>query len=454
MGTGMFEQTHFLMGFEDTLTGFYEHPKEMHELIDAIAEYRMTYLQMVIDHLHPDAILSHDDWGARTSLFMPADMWREFYKEPYRRYYGLMRENGIIAIHHADSYLAPIIEDMVELGVQCWQGTLPENDIPALQRQLQGRMTLMGGIGAAIDRSDASEEEIRSYVQEALDAYCPGGHFIPSITYGLAGTVYKHVDPFIDDEIERYNAMPHLRDYRPAHPARRAAGGCVKAPKTNELDQNENEDLLTAIAHALFKGQKKHTLELCEQALKEEKTAQEILNNGLVRGMTELGEAFSANRAFVPEMLMAARCMSAATELLKPYLTAAGGETVGRACIGTVKGDMHDIGKNLVRIMLEGSGIETIDLGVDVTAEQFVDAAIREKCDIICCSSLLTTTMHEMRRVVELTKERGLRERVKLMVGGAPITQAFCDAIGADVYTPDAAAAARAAVALLQNRKS
>lgn len=153
-------------------------------------------------------------------------------------------------------------------------------------------------------------------------------------------------------------------------------------------------------------GQQKRVLQLCSEALESGHGAQEILTDGLVRGMTILGEDFSANRAFVPEMLIAARCMAAATELLKPYMTGESSETIGRVCLGTVRGDMHDIGKNLVKIMMEGSGLEVVDLGVDVTAEQFVDTAIEQHCDIIACSSLLTTTMPEMRDVVELAKAR------------------------------------------------
>lgn len=142
--------------------------------------------------------------------------------------------------------------------------------------------------------------------------------------------------------------------------------------------------------------------------------------------------------------------MSAATEFLKPLMVGEGTEPVGRVCLGTVKGDMHDIGKNLVHIMMEGSGIEVYDLGTDVTPEQFVTAAQEHHCGIIACSSLLTTTMQNMRGVVELTKERGIRDKVKIMVGGAPISQSFCDEIGADVYTEDAASAARVAVSLLR----
>ena len=141
--------------------------------------------------------------------------------------------------------------------------------------------------------------------------------------------------------------------------------------------------------------------------------------------------------------------MNAATERLKPLLAAGGKKSAGKICLGTVRGDMHDIGKNLVKIMMEGAGLEVVDLGVDVSAEQFVDTAVNEGCALIGCSAMLTTTMDEMRRVVELASERGIRGKVKIMVGGAPITQEFCYAVGADCYTEDAAQAAQAAVRLL-----
>ena len=448
MGTGIFEQCHFLMGFEDTLTNFYEHPAEMHELINVILDYRLTYARLVVENLHPDAILSHDDWGTKDALFMKAEMWREFFKEPYRKFYGYLREQGVIAIHHADSYLVPIVEDMAEIGIQCWQGVLPENDIPALQAKLQGRMALMGGIGAAIDRRDADEGEVRAYVRRTLERNCPGGHYIPCITYGAPGTVFPHVDPIIDSEIEAYNAILHMPSFRPAHPARRTAPRREAAQGVNVQGEAGEADLLPRIAAALQKGQKKRVLSLCQQALEAGEDAQRILSDGLVEGMVRLGEDFSANRVFVPEMLLAARCMTAATELLKPRLVGDAAGNTGRVCIGTVRGDMHDIGKNLVKIMMEGNGLEVIDLGVDVSAETFVHTAAEHGCDVIACSALLTTTMQEMRRVVELAEAAGIRERVKILVGGAPITQGFCDEIGADAYTADAASAARAAVQL------
>lgn len=449
MGTGIFEQCHFLMGFEDTLSNLYEHPDEMHELIDYITDYRLKYVQMLIDNLHPDVIFSHDDWGTKNALFMKPEMWREFYKEPYRRFYGYIRERGVIAIHHGDAYLADIVEDMAELGIQCWQGVLPENNIPALQERLGGRMILMGGIGAAIDRADATEAEIRAYVRRALEENTPGGHYIPSITYGLPGAVYPQVDAAIDAEIAQWNSEVHLRSRR-APVVRRGAPRAASAPAAEaEAAEAVSSGTLDQLAEALKRGRRKRVLALVEAALGEGHDAQTILD-ALVRGMQMLGDDFSAGRAFVPEMLVAARSMNAATDRLKPLLAAGGQKSAGRVCLGTVRGDMHDIGKNLVKIMMEGAGLEVIDLGVDVSAETFVDTAVSEHCDIIACSALLTTTMDEMRRVVTLAGERGIRGEVKVMIGGAPITQQYCDEIGADCYTPDAAQAARAALAMVK----
>ena len=206
---------------------------------------------------------------------------------------------------------------------------------------------------------------------------------------------------------------------------------------------------MVALSKAIRKGQKKKVVSLCQQALSEDIDAQAIISDGLMPGMVALGDDFTAGKAFVPEMLMAAKCMVAATDMLKPYLVGEGSETKGKVVLGTAKGDLHDIGKNLVKIMMEGNGLEVIDLGVDVSAETFVDTAIAENCDIIACSSLLTTSMQEMRRVVALSAERGIRDKVKIMVGGAPVSQSFCDAIGADLYTEDAASAAQEAVKLI-----
>ena len=207
-------------------------------------------------------------------------------------------------------------------------------------------------------------------------------------------------------------------------------------------------ELLDQISENLQKGKAKAVKELVRQAIDEGIPADTILNEGLISGMDVIGAKFKANEIFVPEVLIAARAMNMGAALLKPILAENGAKTTGKVCIGTVKGDLHDIGKNLVRMMLESKGLEVIDLGVDVTAERFVETAQKEGCQIICCSALLTTTMGVMADVVKAAKDAGIRDQVKIMIGGAPVTQAYCQQIGADAYTPDAATAAEVAVAL------
>ena len=205
-------------------------------------------------------------------------------------------------------------------------------------------------------------------------------------------------------------------------------------------------NILEEISANLQKGKAKIVKELVQQAIDENIPAKQILEEGLLSGMDVIGEKFKNNEVFVPEVLVAARAMNMGAALLKPLLADGENTSAGKVCIGTVKGALHDIGKNLVKMMMEGKGLEVIDLGTDVAPETYVETAIRENCQIICCSALLTTTMPVMGEVVKEAEKAGIRDKVKIMVGGAPVTEAFCEQIGADKYTSDAASAADAAV--------
>ena len=205
-------------------------------------------------------------------------------------------------------------------------------------------------------------------------------------------------------------------------------------------------ETLNEISEWLQKGRAPKVKAAVTKALEEGIPASEILEDGLLAGMDIIGQKFKNNEVFVPEVLVAARAMNRGVEILRPYLVEDGVETKGTVILGTVKGDMHDIDKNLVRMMMEGKGLEVIDIGVDVPTESFLDAAREHNAKLICCSALLTTTMGEMKNVVDAVKASEMNGKVKIMIGGAPITQTFCEQIGADCYTPDAASAAEAAL--------
>ena len=207
-------------------------------------------------------------------------------------------------------------------------------------------------------------------------------------------------------------------------------------------------ELLDQISERLQKGRADEVRLLVQQAIDEGISAQTILQEGLISGMGIIGERFKKNEVFVPDILAAARAMNQGASLLKPLLAADGVKAVGRVCIGTVRGDLHDIGKNLVKMMMEGRGLEVVDLGTDVAPERFVQAAKEQDCQVICLSALLTTTMGVMEEVIRAAEAAGIRNSVRIMVGGAPVTEAFCRQIGADAYTPDAVTAADIAVRL------
>jgi len=204
---------------------------------------------------------------------------------------------------------------------------------------------------------------------------------------------------------------------------------------------------LQAIADALIKGDRNTVADLTSKALQEGVSSKEVLEEGLIAGMNVIGKRFKANEIYVPEVLIAARAMKAGMEILQPELAAAGVEPVGAVVLGTVKGDLHDIGKNLVGMMLTGGGLKVIDVGIDTAPEKFVEACKAENAQICAMSALLTTTMPQMAEVVKALKDSGAG--VKTMIGGAPVTQSYADEIGADGYAPDAASAVELAKELL-----
>ena len=211
---------------------------------------------------------------------------------------------------------------------------------------------------------------------------------------------------------------------------------------------------LNAVAENLINGKAKEVETGVQQALDEGVPVQQILHEGLIAGMDVVGDRFKNNKFYIPEVLIAARAMKTGMELIKPRLIEEKVEPLGVACIGTVKGDLHDIGKNLVSMLLEGAGFEVLDLGIDVLAEKFVAAVTEQGAQIVCMSALLTTTMPSMKTTVEALQEAGHKDKARTMIGGAPITQAYADRIGADGFAADAASAADKAKELIDDLKA
>ena len=218
-------------------------------------------------------------------------------------------------------------------------------------------------------------------------------------------------------------------------------------------EQHQEEDKLKPLYEAIVAGKLEPAVEVTRQAIAEGVAPQMIINNYMIKAMGEVGQRFQDGKAFVPQLLMAGRAMKGALELLKPLLAGSASTTIGKIVIGTVKGDLHDIGKNLVASMLEGCGFEVINIGIDVTCDKFVEAVKENHADILCMSALLTTTMTYMKEVIQALEEAGIRNQVKVMIGGAPVSQGFADEIGADGYSDNANTAVAVAKELIGNKK-
>ena len=218
-------------------------------------------------------------------------------------------------------------------------------------------------------------------------------------------------------------------------------------------EQHREEDKLQPLYEAIVAGKLEPAVEITRQAIAEGIAPQMIINNYMIKAMGEVGQRFQDGKAFVPQLLMAGRAMKGALELLKPLLAGSASTTIGKIVIGTVKGDLHDIGKNLVASMLEGCGFAVINIGIDVTCDKFVEAVKENHADILCMSALLTTTMTYMKEVIQALEEAGIRNQVKVMIGGAPVSQGFADEIGADGYSDNANTAVAVAKELIGNKK-
>jgi len=274
--------------------------------------------------------------------------------------------------------------------------------------------------------------------------------YLKSVRFDCAKTLFEQTN-LTAQEIMQKCGMRDLASFYHGFAQRFGATPTKYRQETKKNKNNGEEKLMNIIneiSENLQKGKSKIVKELVQQAIDEGASVEKILNEGLLLGMSIIGEKFKNNEVYVPEVLVSARAMNAGIQILKPYMSESGIEATGKVCIGTVQGDLHDIGKNLVKLMMESKGLEVIDLGTDVAPETFVKTAIEENCQVICCSALLTTTMSVMEEVVKTAERMNVRDKVKIMVGGAPVNEEFAKRIGADVYTVDAASASDAAVQL------
>src|SRR5208282_1115887 len=306
-------------------------------------------------------------------------------------------------------------------------------------RHWSPRMTLCGGIPSTILLPETSDAEFESYMDELFRAVAPGTRIVVGIADNVPPDAIFSRLQRIGERVAREGALPLKTG------ASSPAG--VSPAKSRPHDQTGAalpDDIFTEVRNDVLKGRhvviKNHVTALLDRGVR----ATDILDNGLIEAMTVIGRRMATGEAFIPEVLLAARAMTAAVSVLEVALAASGHKQDGRVVIGTVSGDFHDIGKNLVSTILKGVGFEVIDLGVNVQREKFCDAVTEHQPNVLCLSALLTTTMMEMPEVLKMLEGQGLRSRCKVMVGGAPVSEHFAQQIGADAYAPNAIEAVNA----------
>ena len=366
-----------------------------------------------------------DEWGSQNDLLISPQLWDEFFAPMYRDYIEIAHRNGKKIFMHSDGNILRIIPKLIDLGLDAVNSQLFCMGLENLAPD-KGKITFWGEIDRQHLLPKGTTADIDQAVESVYITLWQNGGCIAQCEFGPGANP--------ENVYRVYQAWEKIRKNKPINQKASMPGG-------------KDMSILSEISENLQRGKAKIVKELVQQAIDEGVPARDILEQGLLAGMDVVGDKFKKNEVFVPEVLVAARAMNMGTTLLKPLLAESGVEAAGKVCIGTVKGDLHDIGKNLVKMMMEGKGLEVVDLGTDVAPETYVQTAVEQGCQIICCSALLTTTMPVMGEVVKEAEKAGIRDKVKIMIGGAPVTEAFCLQIGADKYTTDAASAADAAVA-------
>lgn len=431
-------------------TQFFIHYKDYYAEMRGLAE-RIAPLYDKLLRILSDSPAEVVWWGANFDEMLTYPPYFEREIQPWiRKAAAALGSAGKLVLCHTDGENRGLMDLIRDAGMHIAESFCPapmtKVTLAEYYRRWSPHLTLFGGIPSTIVLPETSEADFEAYLDELFRAVAPGRRMVVGIADEVPPQAIFSRLQRIGERIEREGRLP-LRSgaYRPLN----AAPGEVK-PATVRAPQAE--DVYEHVRLDVFKGKhvdiKAHVQELLNRGV----PASEILERGLIAAITVVGDRMAAGEAFIPEVLLAARAMTAAVETLEPYLAVSGGHRRGKVLIGTVAGDMHDIGKNLVVTMLKGVGFDVRDLGINVSRDKFCEAVDQLQPDILGLSSLLTTTMMEMRRVIEGLELKHLRDRCKVMVGGAPVSEQFATQIGADGYAPNAVEAVRLAQRLISAR--
>jgi uroporphyrinogen decarboxylase len=393
-----------------------------------------------------DLFFMPDDIGFGHAPMISAQHFREFCVPVMRNVIEIMK---LPSIYHSDGNIMPLMEEIIGLGVDGIANMEPgPMDIDEVKRLYGDRVTIVGNIDLHYTLTKGTPAETAEEVKKRIESLASGGRYILSSANSLPNYVKPANVRAMGEALLKYGVYKDADRKRGKRPTARSAvqslslepeKGGEKAP--DKQPKAHQGDPIQSIKDAVNQLKQGEIAGLVRDALSANLDPLVIINDGLIKAMDEVGKNFAANKIFVPEMMVSAMTMKAGLDLLKPLLKGGGSFSRGRVMIATVKGDLHDIGKNIVAMMLEGSGFEVIDLGINVNGSVILEKIREAKPSILGLSALLTTTMPEMERVVQLLRSEGIRDSVKVVVGGAPLNAKFAEEIGADGYGADAASA-------------
>ena len=474
LAAGFIEITAWVRGFAKFYPDMVTNLDWLTYLMDTIIDLKMAYWEIALPIVgeYADVVQEADDLAGQFDLLISPQIYREVIKPRHKKIMDFIKARTDAKIFfHSCGAIREIIPDMIEIGIDIInpvQVSATGMESSALKRDFGKDITFWGGL---VDTqgvfTDGTEQQVRDEVRRRIDDLGPGGGFIAATVHN----VQANVPP--QNVMTMWETLQEYGDYGSGGVGQRAEDYVYSEPLEKPLVVSTSPDAMPARAlmpeeaaamqqaeealppvildmrEAIIEGDLEDSVAISQEALSEGYDAQYIILNGVVPAMDVVGQLFEEGEYFLPEMMAAALGTRGIMDILSPYLTEAGTEPVGKAILATVKGDLHDIGKNLVGMMLEGAGYEIIDLGVDVPPEKFIEAIQKSDAQLVGLSALLTTTIPMIGNTVRAMESAGVRDQVKVMVGGAGVTQEYADSIGADGYAPDASAAVRKAKELL-----
>jgi uroporphyrinogen decarboxylase len=436
----IYTQVWMLMGADTFYRSLDINEELVAAMFDKVGAIQYETLLRLVDYPSVGAIVNPDDIAHNAGWLVNPRYFREYVFPWYKKMGDVCRENGLGFVFHTDGDCTDAMDDIIGCGFQGLNPIQPNcMDIVEVKKKWGRSLCLIGNINLDSTLTLGTPQDVRAEVYERIRTLAPGGGYMLASSNSIPDYV----------PLENMKAMLDATFEFGRYPIELEEGGVkgniyTYSKKAKSKDQERAEDMGAAgYAPALIAGDVSKVSAMVEDALSQGHNISDVVGKGLIGAMISIGEQFQDGTVFIPEMILSAQTMSATLMHFKDQLTGSGGKERGKVIIGTVWGDNHDVGKNLVTMLLKGHGYTVEDLGVSVSAERFVQAVKTSKPDIVAMSALLTTTMVEMGKTIDALTEAGVRDQVKIIVGGAPLTQDFADSIGADGYAYDAPGAAQ-----------